>query len=124
MTILSAEFGVILLPLLGAVLVEFIGRIGSAQERIVPHMAVAVGYLNALMAVLMVAGGGKSLSLADSSYLSVVSSGIGAFVSFTGAVLGALILTYSLRYMEREKNLARYYSLALCLIGTISGLAL
>ncbi len=121
MNILTVEFGVILLPLLGAVLVKIAGRI---QERAVPHLAVAVGYLNAMLAVLMVMGGGKSLSLFGSLYLSVVSDGIGAFVSATGAVLGALILTYSLGYMEHEKHLARYYGLTLLLIGSMSGLVL
>ncbi len=113
--------GAVAVPFLGAIAVSLAGRM---REQAVPHLAVATGYLNAFLGVSLVLRRSFAVSILGCSYLSVVSDGLGSFVSATGAVLGALILTYSLKYIGPEDNQSRYYSLALSLIGAMSGLAL
>ena len=117
---------VVVLPLLGAALVA---ALGIRFERIVPHVAVAIGWMNAAVALLMVPGitGQKTFAygwLPGISEFSVVPDPLGGFIALAAAVLGALILTYSLRYMEHEEGKPRYYALVLMFIGAMSGLVL
>jgi NADH-quinone oxidoreductase subunit L len=117
---------VIVLPFLGAALVAVLG---IRHERLVPGVSVAIGAVNAIVALLMVPriSGGKAFFyrwLPGISDFSVVADGIGAFIALAAAVLGVLILTYSLRYMEHEESKTRYYALVLVFIGAMSGLVL
>ncbi len=120
------SFWVVVVPLLGAALVAVLG---IRREKLVPAVAVSIGAVNAVVALLMVPriAGGKAFTypwLPGISDFSVVADGIGAFIALAAAVLGALILTYSLRYMEHEEGKTRYYALVLLFIGAMSGLVL
>jgi len=114
------------LPLLGAGIVAVTGLF---RERIVPHLAVGIGSVNAIFAALLVfvIRPGKSFSypwLPGIADFSVVADGLGAFISVAAAFLGWLILVYSLRYMEHEEGKTRYYALVLLFIGAMTGLVL
>lgn len=116
----------VVLPIVAAGIVAVIGLF---DERPVPHLAVAAGVLNAVFAVAMVPRLGDGVSfkcpwLPGISDFTIVFDGLGGIITVIASVLGALILVYSLRYMEHEHGKTRYYALVLLFIGAMSGLVL
>lgn len=116
----------VVLPLAAAAIVALTGLFG---ERLVPHLAVTAGVLNAAFALTTVPRLGSGVSFRCSwlpgiSDFTIVSDGLGGIIAVIASVLGALILVYSLRYMEHEHGKTRYYALVLLFIGAMSGLVL
>lgn len=117
---------VILLPLIGAVVVAITGIF---REEVTGHLAAGFGIINAGLALSMIpfmktGATARFPWLPGISDFTVVADGLGSFIAITAAVLGSLILIYSLGYMEHEHGKTRYYALVLLFIGAMSGLVL
>lgn len=123
---LTPYLWVIFLPLAGSAVVAITGFF---KEKVVPHLAFIIGAINAVFGVLLLFCIKPGVIfrypwLPGISDFTVVADGLSVFISATAAILGGLILTYSLRYMEHEEGKTRYYALVLLFIGAMSGLVL
>lgn len=123
---ISPSLWVIALPFIGACVVAWIGR---RREKAVPSIATLFGFLGAAFAVAMIRDmtAGNVLSVfkvIGGTGIPFVADGLGAFMAGTATVIGALVLMYSIAYMEHEHGKAKYYALVLLVIGSMSGQAL
>ncbi|MBI5000702.1 MAG: NADH-quinone oxidoreductase subunit L [Euryarchaeota archaeon] len=116
-------------PFLGTGLVPLVAKFGKAFRA---YFAVAMGFLTALMVVLMLpdvwfgrAEGfaysfnwAPSIGLAFSVYIDPLS----VMMAVVAGGIGSLVLLYSTKYMEASAGLSRYYALVLLFIGAMIGL--
>ncbi|MCL6450757.1 MAG: NADH-quinone oxidoreductase subunit L [Acetobacteraceae bacterium] len=123
---MSAYAWVVLVPLAGAALVPLFALAGPTARYTFANL---VGFATAGLALALVpltsAGTGVAFrwlpGLAD---FSVFRDGLSLFLVLIAGCIGALIVLYSVKYMERERDLTRYYSLLILFIGAMVGLAL
>jgi len=117
---------VTLVPLAGAALVPLAGAFGPRARCI---FACVVGFATAGLCLALIplaqAGTMRVASwipgLAD---FTVFTDTLSLFLVLIAGVIGALIILYSVKYMEREDDLTRYYSLLVLFIGAMIGLSL
>ncbi|WP_159076993.1 NADH-quinone oxidoreductase subunit 5 family protein [Halococcoides cellulosivorans] len=128
----TAAAGAIAVPLLGVPLVVIAGRGGPAARR---GAAVAVATLTAALSLVVLGEGltGSAprfaiawLTLPGSAAVSIdlVLDPLGTVLAAVAGVVGALVVLFSTRFMERESNLDRYYALTLLFVGGMIAFAL
>jgi len=117
---------VVLVPLAGAALVPVAGWLGPRVRYL---FATAVGIATGVLSLRLIplVGRGSDLLarwIPGLAHFTVYRDALSLFLVLIAGVIGALIVVYSIKYMEREGGLTRYYSLLLLFIGSMIGLAL
>ncbi len=122
------------LPFAGTALVPLIARAGAKPK---VYLAVLLGFLTAaatliILDLVWLGGTGLSYSFAWAPSLgSTTSTGLSftvyidplaAMMAAIAGGIGALVLLYSVKYMEGNAGLTRYYALVLLFIGSMIGL--
>ncbi|HOA35719.1 MAG TPA: NADH-quinone oxidoreductase subunit L [Bacillota bacterium] len=111
-------------PIGGAVLTLLVGAL---KPKLRPAFAITAGAATACLTILTLLGAGSPGRFVIPwqgvlNDFSLAPDGLSAYIAAVAGVLGALILLYSYKYMEREEGLTRYYSLVLLFIGAMIGL--
>ncbi|MFT4890168.1 MAG: NADH-quinone oxidoreductase subunit L [Halobacteriales archaeon] len=116
-------------PFVGVVLLPVVAMGGDALRK---WFAVAIGALTGVLtlAVLPEALTGEPLHYTyawaqpvDVTF-GLYLDGLGATLAAIAGVVGALVLLFSTRFMERESGLTRYYVLTLLFVGAMVGFGL
>ncbi|RLG71532.1 MAG: hypothetical protein DRO11_04275 [Methanobacteriota archaeon] len=119
-----------LTPFLGMVISPILGVISPRART---WSAVAFGFLTAIFVSMLVGRIGKGVPTYEWIPMEKISIGVhldalGVYIAFIAGTIGALVLLYSVKYMEHAAeegySLSRYYSLVLLFIGSMIGLAL
>ncbi|MCU4726652.1 NADH-quinone oxidoreductase subunit 5 family protein [Halapricum hydrolyticum] len=122
----------IIAPLVGAALVPVTARAG---DRARAWFATLVGTLTGVLTLALVpqaleATGSESVHYSV-SWAAAVDVSFGLYLDILGVtmaaiagVVGALVLLFSTRFMEREDGLTRYYALTLLFVGGMIGFGL
>jgi len=119
----------LIFPFLGTALVPLIAKLGTSIKT---YFAVVVGFLTAAVVGLLLpevwfgrAQGltyqfdwAPSIGLSFSVYIDPLS----VMMAAIAGGIGALVLLYSVKYMEGNEGLTRYYALVLLFIGSMIGL--
>lgn len=116
----------ILLVWIGAILVWLIG---DKHEKLQHATAVVFSVASAItsIAMLFFYRSGTILSFQiGTAYgdFSLVTDGLGLFLSIVATVIGCLAIIFSVDYMKNSPQLGRYYSFVLLFIGSMVGLVL
>jgi NADH-quinone oxidoreductase subunit L len=121
-----------LLPLIAA----FLMPLAALNRRVRDVFPVVVGFASALFAVSMIPDAlrGAPYSHPEISWIripGVIEANVGSladplsvFMVTVVSCIGALILLYSIGYMENEKGKTRYWFFMLLFIGSMSGLVI
>ena len=117
----------IFIPLGFSVLLPFISFLGGWVAR--NSFAVLGGLVTGVITLLLISHTQNNVVfklnwLPGIVDFSLYGDALSICISIIAGVIGALVLIYSLRYMEREEDLSRYYSLTLLFIGSMIGMAL
>ncbi|MFY9384991.1 MAG: proton-conducting transporter membrane subunit, partial [Dethiobacteria bacterium] len=101
--------------------------VGALKPKLRPAFAITAGAATACLTILTLLGAGSPGRFVIPwqgvlNDFSLAPDGLSAYIAAVAGVLGALILLYSYKYMEREEGLTRYYSLVLLFIGAMIGL--
>lgn len=119
-----AAFGV---PILGSILALFADRISAFLRNTVSILILLVT-LGCVIALIPMASEGQVIYLGVSSVpgysFSFVVDGLAIFVAAMSAVIGLLIVMYSIGYMRGYANLGEYYFLVVLFLGAMMGLVL
>lgn len=116
-------------PFVGVALLPLVA-LGGGQVR--KWFAVAIGMLTGLLTVSLLPDAFRGDPLLYSyEWVGQVEvpfglylDGLGVTLAAIAGVVGALVLLFSTRFMERESGLTRYYALTLLFIGAMIGFAL
>ena len=115
----------ILVPVLSAALVPAAHLLGNKFRN---AFAVASSILTAgivLMLILQIKSGSSfSFEWLPNINVGICLDALSINLACVAAVIGSLIVLYSVKYMEKEDGLLRYYSLVLLFIGAMIGLVL
>jgi NADH-quinone oxidoreductase subunit L len=116
----------ILLAWVGAIVVWLIG---DKNEKIQHLFALVFSITSAIssIAMLFVYKSGTILSFPMGTSFgdfSIVTDGLGLFLSVVATVIGCLAIIFSVDYMKGSPQLGRYYSFVLFFIGSMVGLVL
>ena len=116
----------ILLAWIGAIVVWFIG---DKHENLQHGTAIIFSLTAALssIAMLFFYRSGTILSFqVGTSFgdFSIITDGLGLFLSVVATVIGCLAIIFSVDYMKNSPQLGRYYSFVLFFIGSMVGLVL
>jgi len=98
--------------------------LGRASRRLCEAASVAVSALAAALSLYYLAAGWRGAEWLARPYLVFYSDPLALFMLAIVNVLGAVIVVYSVGYMARDRDYARYYFLILVFIGSMSGLVL
>jgi NADH-quinone oxidoreductase subunit L len=119
----------LILPFVGTALVPVFAKAGKKPRE---FFAVIVGFLTAAMALLLlpevwfgrVQGLTYSFNWAPSIGLAftVYIDPLAVMMAVIAGGIGSLVLLYSVKYMEGNEGLTRYYALVLLFIGSMIGL--
>ena len=116
---------VILVPVLSAALVPAAHLLGSGFRN---TFAVAAALLTAVFSLMLIPqirqGSAFSFEWLPGINVGINLDALSVNLVCVAAVIGALIVLYSVKYMEKEDGLLRYYSLVLLFIGSMIGLVL
>lgn len=112
---------VVLLGLGGAVAAALLGRL---SRRLCELSSVAFSALAAALSLYYLLAGWSGAEALARPYLVFYSDPLALFMLAVVNVLGAVIVLYSVGYMSRDRDYARYYFLILVFIGSMSGLVL
>lgn len=116
-------------PFIGTALVPIIAKFGNKART---YFAVIIGFLTAAMVILILPeiwmGRSKGLeynvdwtptiNLSFSVYIDPLS----IMMAVIAGGIGSLVLLYSVKYMEKNEGLSRYYALVLLFIGAMIAL--
>lgn len=116
-------------PFLGTALVPLVAKAGAKARA---YFAVIIGFLTAGLVLLILPdiwfgrtsglfysfNWMPSIGLAFSVYIDPLS----ILMAIIAGGIGALVLLYSVKYMEKDVGLSRYYGLVLLFIGAMIGL--
>ncbi|MFB6162957.1 MAG: NADH-quinone oxidoreductase subunit L [Halococcoides sp.] len=132
----AATAGAIAVPLLGVPGVVIAGRIGPAARR---GTAVTVAAVTATLSLAILgeglAGSAPRIAIAwlppievgshaVTVSLDLVLDPLGTVLAAIAGVVGALVVLFSTRFMEREDGLDRYYAITLLFVGGMIAFAL
>ena len=116
-----------LIPLAGAALVPLVSAISG---KVRDWFSVAVSFIAAAFAVSMIPSWLEGIT-PELLYISfplfpvgVLWDGLSIFMSCVVTCIGALIVLYSVKYMEGDPGLTRYYFFILLFIGGMTGLVM
>ena len=119
-----ATFGI---PILGSLLALLADRISAFLRNAVAVLILLVT-LGCVIALIPMASEGHVVYLGVSSVpgymFSFVIDGLAIFVAAMSAVIGLMIVTYSIGYMRGYANLGEYYFLVVLFLGAMMGLVL
>jgi NADH:ubiquinone oxidoreductase subunit 5 (subunit L)/multisubunit Na+/H+ antiporter MnhA subunit len=119
-----ATFGV---PMLGSLATLIADRV-SGQLRNVLAVLVTAATLAMAVSLVPVALEGRTVMLGTSSVpgfgFSFIIDGLGVFVAVMSALIGFLIVVYSVGYMQGYQHLGEYYFLIVLFLGAMMGLVL
>jgi NADH-quinone oxidoreductase subunit L len=115
----------IVTPIIGAALVPYIGK---PDSKIRVWFAVLCGFLTAFFTLLLVPNiTEKPITFEWIPGLITYTfslDAISVFMAIIAGVIGSLVVLYSVKYMEGQEGLPRYYALTLLFIGAMIGLVL
>jgi NADH-quinone oxidoreductase subunit L len=116
-------------PLLGTALVPLVGK-GGREAR--AWFAVAMAFVTAAATVLLLwdVWVGRSVGIVDSLdwmpsvglSFTVYLDPLAVMMALVAGCIGAIVVLYSVKYMEGSPGLSRYYALVLLFIGAMIGL--
>ena len=116
---------VILVPVVSAALVPAAHLLGDKFRN---AFAVVSSVITAGIALMLIpqikAGSSFSFEWLPNIRVGISLDALSVNLVCVAAVIGALIVLYSVKYMEKEDGLLRYYSLVLLFIGSMIGLVL
>jgi len=119
-----ATFGI---PILGSLLALFADRVSAFLRNAVSVLILLVT-LGCVIALMPMASEGRIVDLGVSSVpgysFSFVVDGLAVFVAAMSAVIGLLIVVYSIGYMRGYAHLGEYYFLVVLFLGAMMGLVL
>ncbi|RLI36097.1 hypothetical protein DRO55_04190 [Candidatus Bathyarchaeota archaeon] len=118
-----------LLPLASSILVPFVDRVGS---RVRDGFVIVVGVITLILAASLIPEAHSAVGGPEGvEWIPVVDVKLGVLVDplsilFANliALIGLVVLIYSLSYMAHEEGLARYYFFMLLFIGSMIGLVM
>jgi NADH-quinone oxidoreductase subunit L len=117
---------VVFIPWLGALVVWWAGD----ERRLAQHtLAIVFSIVTAVLALMLLplVSTEVALTLPAGKFFgdfTFVLDGLGVFLAIIAAGIGALVVIFSVNYMEDEEQLGRYYSLLLLFVGAMIGLVL
>ena len=107
-----ATFGI---PILGSILTLIADRINGLLRNILAILTVAATLACALLLV----------PIADKAEtVNFIIDGLGVYVAIISALIGLLIVAYSVGYMRDYEHLGEYYFLVVLFLGAMMGLVL
>ena len=120
------------LPWLGAVIVWLAGRKRLAfhstarlQNSLAVGFSVAAGIASVVLIAFATSQTVVRIPMGDYfGDLTFVPNGLGVFLAAIASVIGCLAVIFSIDYMQRDPQLARYYFMVLFFIGAMNGLVL
>ncbi|MEN2974622.1 MAG: NADH-quinone oxidoreductase subunit N [Candidatus Caldarchaeales archaeon] len=87
------------------------------------NIPTSIGLLSTLVILLDLLSNGYLLANPNPVPDFLVVDRSGVFISLISVILGSFIVTYSLKFMEKDKGLSLYYSLILLNVAGIMGIA-
>ncbi len=119
-----ATFGV---PMLGSILTLLADRISGILRNILAVVTVAATLMLAVM-LIPFAGEARTIILGSSTIpgfgFDFIIDGLGVYVAIMAALIGLLIVLYSVGYMKDYSHLGEYYFLVVLFLGAMMGLVL
>jgi len=120
----------LLFPFLGTGLVPLVARAGGKART---YFAVIMGFLTAAVVLLLLPeiwfGASEGLTIQPLAWapsigltFSVYIDPLAVLMAVIAGGIGSLVLLYSVKYMEKDTGLTRYYALVLLFIGAMIGL--
>ena len=119
-----ATFGI---PILGSILTLLADRINSLLRNILALLTVTATLACALFLV-PIAEKAETVMLGPSTIpgfgFNFIIDGLGVYVAIMSALIGLLIVAYSVGYMQDYEHLGEYYFLVVLFLGAMMGLVL
>ena len=119
-----ATFGI---PILGSILTLIADRISSLLRNILAVLTVTATLACALF-LIPISTQAESVMLGPSNIpgfgFNFIIDGLGVYVAIMAALIGLLIVIYSVGYMQDYKHLGEYYFLVVLFLGAMMGLVL
>ncbi len=116
---------VILVPVLSAALVPAAQLFGGGFRNAFAVFAAMITAVFSLMLIPQIRQGSAFyFEWLPGIDIGITLDALSVNLACVAAVIGALIVLYSVKYMEKEDGLLRYYSLVLLFIGSMIGLVL
>jgi len=119
-----ATFGI---PMLGSFLTLLADRV-SGFLRNALAVIVMMATLAAALMLIPISPSGRTVMLGSGAIpgldFSFVVDGLGVYVAVTSALIGLLIVVYSIGYMSAYEHLGEYYFLIVLFLGAMMGLVL
>jgi NADH:ubiquinone oxidoreductase subunit 5 (subunit L)/multisubunit Na+/H+ antiporter MnhA subunit len=119
-----ATFGI---PILGSILTLIADRFNGFLRNLLAILTVAATLVSAVM-LIPIAKETSSVLLGSSSFpgfgFDFIIDGLGVYVAIMSALIGLLIVVYSVGYMKAYSHLGEYYFLVVLFLGAMMGLVL
>ena len=119
-----ATFGI---PILGSILTLLADRVNGLLRNILAVLTVAATLACALL-LIPISTEAKTIMLGPSTIpgfgFNFIVDGLGVYVAITSALIGLLIVVYSVGYMRDYEHLGEYYFLVVLFLGAMMGLVL
>ena len=114
----------IIVPLLGAFVVLCFGRWQRAQKISAVLIAVCTSLLSILQLPIVLKGEVLVWQIAfiPGFNLNFTADALAVFMAFSASLIGALIVLYSIQYMDDDEHQSEYYFFVLLFIGSMMGL--
>jgi len=119
-----ATFGI---PILGSLLTLLADRISGFLRNAIAILLVAASLVSSLM-LIPIAKEARTVMLGPSTIpgfgFNFIIDGLGVYVAVMSALIGLLIVVYSVGYMKDYTHLGEYYFLIVLFLGAMMGLVL
>ncbi len=119
-----ATFGI---PILGSILTLIADRINGLLRNILAVLTVTATLACALL-LIPISTEAKTIMLGSSTIpgfgFNFIVDGLGVYVAIMSALIGLLIVVYSIGYMRDYEHLGEYYFLVVLFLGAMMGLVL
>ena len=114
-------------PILGSLLALFADRISGLLRNILAVLIALATFICAV-ALIPLSGQMKTVLLGTAPFpgftFGFIVDGLGVYVATMAALIGLLIVVYSIGYMQEYAHLGEYYFLVLLFLGAMMGLVL
>jgi len=119
-----ATFGI---PILGSLLTLLADRISGFLRNLLAVL-VMLATLASALALIPIASQAKTIMLGQSAIpgfgFNFIIDGLGVYVAIMAALIGLMIVVYSVGYMKDYSHLGEYYFLVVLFLGAMMGLVL
>jgi NADH:ubiquinone oxidoreductase subunit 5 (subunit L)/multisubunit Na+/H+ antiporter MnhA subunit len=119
-----ASFGV---PMLGSLVTLLAGRVSGFLRNLLAVLLM-VTTLGVALALIPTAPAARTVMFGASSIpglgFSLIVDGLGVYVAVMAALIGLLVVVYSIGYMQEYEHLGEYYFLIVLFLGAMMGLVL